>query len=182
MCVTQFSILLAIIVGTQLFVCIWSIKLRWSLTPRSSKFENSFDDSFARFFADNSVFDSSHIWNKVQSQVCVSDCFAKFRNAENQVFFILAQYKCCGVDGHTDYRRGAVPWSCFIGSEHSEDFTKINRRGCLLVIESILRRLLLYCSFVVLITALLQASILGNSCFPVICHLNLNFKYNGVYF
>lgn len=66
------------------------------------------------------------------------------------------QYKCCGVDAHTDYRRGAVPWSCFTGSDYSDGNTKINRRGCLSVVETIIRRLLLYCSFVSLVTALLQ--------------------------
>lgn len=53
----------------QGFACIWAIKLRGTLMPRSLEFENEIDNSFEEFLKKHFKYEVAHSWNRIQEQV-----------------------------------------------------------------------------------------------------------------
>lgn len=53
----------------QGFTCIWAIKLRSTLMPRSIVFETAIDNSFEEFLTKHFKYETSHSWNRIQEQV-----------------------------------------------------------------------------------------------------------------
>jgi len=133
-----FNAFLVGLVLMQGFTCFWAFKLRNTLVPRSISFETRIDDSFEEFLKTHFKYESAHSWNKIQEH-----------------------YQCCGVDGPTDYRRGAaaVPWSCCTSSEDPSltGCSNIYQRGCLGVTIYTIKKLLLQASLTSFVAGVMQS-------------------------
>jgi len=142
-----FNVLLIGLVVMQGFTCIWAFKLRSTLIPRSLFFESAIDNSFEDFLKLHFKYEFAHSWNRIQEQ-----------------------WQCCGVDGITDYRRGAsaFPWSCCASSEdpHMTGCAQIYQRGCLGVITNTIKKLLVYASLTAFVAATMQ-------CVGLFCSIQL---------
>ncbi|KAJ6642401.1 23 kDa integral membrane protein, partial [Pseudolycoriella hygida] len=134
-----FNVLIVGLVIAQSYGCFWAFKLRYSLVPRSISFEAGIDNSFENFLDQHFKYEFSHSWNRIQEQ-----------------------YQCCGVDGPTDYRRGAsaLPWSCCGKSEDPfvTDCSQIYQRGCLGVLTHTIKKLLLYAAVTAFVAATFQSA------------------------
>lgn len=127
--------LLVILVCAQFFICGYSLAMRETL-PMSA--ELSVQNSFDEFSHSHVITNQNHAWNRIQYEL-----------------------KCCGLHGSADYRRQAIPFSCRFRSENPEEHSgdKLFSRGCLDVVSSNLRELLLYTALVTVVCAVIQVNL-----------------------
>lgn len=97
--------------------------------------ELSVQNSFDEFLHSPVKSNQTHAWNRIQYEL-----------------------KCCAVHGSTDYRRESIPFSCRFRSQNPEEHSgdKLYSRGCLDVLSSNSRELLLYTAFAAVGFALIQ--------------------------